>query len=126
MAKIRLNAELNISSEMFQHLISRNMLTATGKITEDFVFYIQECLARDDNRVQNIILPQQICNQRTSSSQIKTEHLPLQESPNPISLFEQPVIEETKELIKEEEAEEEEESVPLNNLQKTMANLYRG
>lgn len=54
MAQIKLNAVLNVSSEMFQHLMCRNLLAADGSVTDDFICYIQECIARDDSRIKQV------------------------------------------------------------------------
>lgn len=54
MAKIKLNTVLTISSEMFQHLVCRNLLAADGSVTDDFICYLQECIARDDSRIKQV------------------------------------------------------------------------
>ncbi len=50
MHKINLTGILHISSELMSRLQKRGLLSSSGNCTEDFVLYIQECLARDDMR----------------------------------------------------------------------------
>lgn len=50
MHKINLTGTLCISSELMSRLQKRGLLSSLGECTDDFVIYIQECIARDDMR----------------------------------------------------------------------------
>lgn len=51
MPKLDLQGQLLISSELFSRLRARGLITADLKCTDDFIAYIQECIARDDARI---------------------------------------------------------------------------
>ena len=51
MPKIDLHGQLIISSELFSRLKDRGLITADLQCTDNFLAYIQECLARDDVKV---------------------------------------------------------------------------
>lgn len=50
MHKIRLNGTLTVSSDLFNRLRERGILTTSAECTPDFITYLQECIARDDVR----------------------------------------------------------------------------
>lgn len=51
MPRIKINDTIGVSHELFSRLRARGFIGASGECTEDFVWYIAECLARDDVRV---------------------------------------------------------------------------
>lgn len=50
MLKIELNGTLCITDDLASRLRSRGLLSISGECTEDFVVFLQECVARDDGR----------------------------------------------------------------------------
>lgn len=51
MAKILVNHEFTVSRDLFSRLTLRGLLSDKGEVTDDFLLYLQECIARDDARV---------------------------------------------------------------------------
>lgn len=50
MYKVKLNGTLHLSNDLASRLQARGLLSRSGESTEDFILYLQECLARDDAR----------------------------------------------------------------------------
>lgn len=57
MPRIKINDAIGVSHELFSRLRARGFIDASGECTEDFVWYIAECLARDDMRVPYTAAP---------------------------------------------------------------------
>lgn len=51
MPRIKIDNSIGVSQELFSRLKARGLIDASGNCTEDFLWYIAECLARDDMRV---------------------------------------------------------------------------
>lgn len=67
MARIKIDGTLIMSAELFSRLCSRQLLSATGECTEEFLAYLQECIARDDARAQSpsISMPVTVTQQKS-------------------------------------------------------------
>ena len=50
MPKLQLQGNITLSAEIFSRLRERGLLNREGAITEEFYYYIAECIARDDSR----------------------------------------------------------------------------
>ena len=77
MPKVKLIGTLSMSTELFSRLQARGLLNSSEECSEDFIFYLQECLARDDSRVQGpgIIasVPNTIKSREAVASKVPTE-----------------------------------------------------
>ena len=51
MPRIKIENSIGVSHELFSRLKARGLIDTSGNCTEDFLWYIAECLARDDMRV---------------------------------------------------------------------------
>lgn len=50
MLKVDLCGTLHLTNDLASRLQSRGLLSASGLCTEELILFIQECIARDDNR----------------------------------------------------------------------------
>ncbi len=76
MARIKIDGTLIMSAELFSRLCSRQLLSATGECTEEFLAYLQECIARDDARAQSpsISMPVTVTQQKSEVPKVSAQN----------------------------------------------------
>lgn len=110
MHKIELHGTLCISADLESRLRSRGLLSASRECTEDFIYYIQECIARDDSRC-SILAEKSFSETSLTSAVHKTVVAEDVEESGDESLFQD-----------ESEEKEEEVSVPAESKSSSLQN----
>lgn len=72
MRKLEIHGTLCITDDLASRLQSRGLLSSSGKVTEEFILFIQECIARDDNRC-SILADKNCSNNSLPSAEVVNE-----------------------------------------------------
>lgn len=127
MHKINLTGVLSISSELMSRLQKRGLLSSSGGCTDNFVLYIQECLARDDMRFPIQIEP---CAPAVVSQQNEKPLAEPEVVPKPSSVQNETISLEKNTVPPKKDGSNGISSLlgesDLADLQSSMSTLYRG